>query len=291
MVSTKPCNRRQAASIIMFPSQDTNQQPPFFPSAPGSPTSPSQKRYIFHEDRDMHEIKRRMGGLRFGEESAVGSPAAKSMPATATPPPILGSTTSGVTPAVDAAAFPSPFSDSNSTIFRPHATPGGVGITLHIPPTVRIPDSAATSNSTSWSAVSAIPSTVSTNEVKAVAIDSDDNGGPGEEEGRNCPQSGSISRTSSTSSTDSVSRIDDDIHAVMPCLLYKRPPPRDKVEARIENLIRYSLLGANPEVTRPPTEQPLYLCDKPWPVVEETRNNDQRMDGLPVLRDEGDMEF
>ncbi len=241
----------------------------------------------------MHEIKRRMGRLRFGEESAVGLPAAEGVPAT--PPPVVGPTTSGVTPAVGVAAVPSPFSDSNSSIFSPDATPGGVGMAPPIPPTVCIPDYAATSNSTAWSAVPAIPSPVSTNGEEAVAIGSDYNGVEEEDHGGTSSQSGSISRTSSTSSTsstNSASRIDeDDARAVTPNLLYKRRPPRDKVEARIENLIRYSLLRANRGVTRPPTEQPLSLCDKPWPAVEETRNNDQRMDSLPTLGDEGGMDL
>lgn len=276
------------------------QQPPSFPSARGSPTSPStHKRHILHEDREMHEIKRRMGGLRFGEEAErVGlrgpGPAAAvvaGVPATAIPPPFLGATSSSVSPMAGTGVFSSPFPNAGSS-FPPNATPGG------FPPTVTIPGadySATASNSSAFSAVPVIPAPASTNEEEAVAMDSDESEDEEEEEeeGGMNSQSSSISRSSSTSSNSSVSRIEeDDPRAVMLNLLYKRRPPRDKVEAKIENLIRYSLLRANPGVAAPPSEPPLSLCDKPWQFVEGRGNDDGGMDSSPPdLGEEGGMDL
>lgn len=235
----------------------------------------------------MHEIKRRMGGLRFGEESAEisGLAGLAGGPAAAIRPPFLGPTSSSVTPTPGGPAFPSPFSHASSS-----ATPGGFGV---VPPFPNSADySASTSNGTAFSGVPVIPPPVSINDEEAVAMDSDESGDEEEEGGGISSQSSSLSRTSSTSSSNSVSRIEeDDPRAVILSLLYKRRPPRDKVEAKIENLIRYSLLRANPGVAAAPLEQPLSLCDKPWQAMEGQRNDDGGMDSSPDLGDEGGMDL
>jgi hypothetical protein len=220
-----------------------------------------------------------MGGLRFEEAAAervglVGvGPAAVVAGVPAIPPPFLGTTSSSVPSTVGAGAFPSVFANTSSSFppnatpssFFPNATPGGFPIPGAVP---------------------MMPAPASTNEEEGVAMDSDESGDEEEEEeeGGMNSQSSSISRTSSTSSTNSVTRIEeDDPRAVMLSLLYKRRPPRDKVEAKIENLIRYSLLRAK--------EQPLSLTDKPWQVVEGRGNDDGGMDSSPGLLDEGGMDL
>jgi len=253
----------------------------------------------------MHEIKRRMGGLRFGEEAAeiaglgvAASPApvVAGVPATAMPPACFGPTSSCVTSTAGAAFFASAFSNASSSV-GPGTTLSSYGLVPPFPPTVIIPGgdySDATANSTAFSAAPVIPAPAPTNEEEVVAMDSDESGDEEEEEGGGISsQSSSISRTSSTSSSSSsVSRIDeDDPRAVMLSLLYKRRrPPRDRVEAKIENLIRYSLLRANPGGAPAPME-PLSLCDKPWQAVEGQRNDDGGMDSSPDLGDEGGMDL
>ncbi|EWM26106.1 hypothetical protein Naga_100014g45 [Nannochloropsis gaditana] len=214
---------------------------------PYSFPSPSRKRQIPHEDRDILEIKRRMGGLRFGEEL-----------------PDLGSS---LQPPIDVNL--TPLHGSPDSVFGSSGGPG-------VPPPVPGPNCAGKST-----APHGFPQTPSIDEG-ATEMDSEESEGDDEVAGVLNGRSDTRSRFSGHEKdlakdafrrgTQDVSRIDeDDPRATMLNILYKRRPPRDKVEEKIENLIRRSMLRATPGG---PAAPPLSQCDAPWPVTES-----QRMDG------------
>lgn len=124
--------------------------------------------------------------------------------------------------------------------------------------------------------------TMPAEEANVAPMDSDDSGDEAEATeamGAAAPTTGNSNAYTSSNSNSNlggISRIgDDDPRAVMLNVLYKRRPPRDKVEAKIENLIRSSLLRANPSGGHPPPlPGPLSLCSMPWQEVEAKQRND-----------------